>query len=228
MKYTDEELLASIKSYYDTHGELPKASDFCLKNALPSRGTIQKRFGSWNNAITLANLTPIKVKKPNKYWDKDKIVEAIQYFYKANNRNPTQRDFSNNRYYPDHKTVLKFYDSWYAALLDSGLQPDYNIGWGINTKSLDGHLYRSRAEAYFADSFLYEKFIYVIEPAYPQAYNKYYDWYIIDLDLYIELDGGIRPNTIKEKTEINRILNRKCLIIPSSSIYNKTSLYSFM
>jgi hypothetical protein len=37
--------------------------------------------------------------------------------------------------------------------------------------------------------------------------------------LYIELDGELRPETIKEKVEINKQLNRNCLFIKTKDIY---------
>ena len=80
------------------------------------------------------------------------------------------------------------------------------------------------------DLYVYDKFNYVIEPKYPEQYHKWYDWYIPSLDLYIELDGGIRPQATIEKIKINRLLHRKCLIIPTYTIKspNRNTLEDFM
>ena len=105
------------------------------------------------------------------------------------------------------------------AIEAAGFEPNIQNGFGIDTYGLDGHLYRSQAEAYFADNFLYGKYKYVVEPKYPEPHNKFYDWYIEDLNVYIELDGGLRPQVIEEKIEINKNLGRKLLVYTTEQIY---------
>ena len=93
----------------------------------------------------------------------------------------------------------------------------------------DNKLYRSNAEVYFVTKYLFNKIDYIIEPNYPKPYNKKrYDWYIPSLDLYIELDGGCRPEAISEKIEINKILGRQLLLIQTKDIYNKNTLKDFL
>lgn len=75
---------------------------------------------------------------------------------------------------------------------------------------------------YFADTFLYGNYTYDIEPKYPEPHNRYYDWYVHELDLYIELDGGIRPEVIKEKVSINKKLGRNLKVVKTSEIYVST------
>ena len=152
---------------------------------------------------------------------KESIITSIIDFYNTYNRLPGIRDFgSNNPTYPSHDTVKAHFKTWNAAIEAAGFEPNIQNGFGVDTYGLDGHLYRSRAESYFADTYLYSKYKYVIEPKYPKPYNKYYDWYIPSLDLYIELDGGIRPETTKEKIAINKLLNRTCLLIATDKIYD--------
>ena len=67
-----------------------------------------------------------------------------------------------------------------------------------------------------------------MEPKYPKPYHKYYDWYIPELGLYIELDGGIRPQVTEEKVNINKILKRTCLFIPITEIYKYKQLSDFI
>ena len=158
-------------------------------------------------------------------WSKDSIIQAIKSFYSKNNKIPAARDFNNTNYeYPNTTTVKRHFGTWNAAIEAAGFPPNIQNGFGIDTYGLDGHLYRSLYEAYFADTYLYSKYEYVIEPKYPEPYNKYYDWYIPSLDLYIELDGGCRPETTKEKLAINKILNRKLLLLPAQAIYSNQRL----
>ncbi len=156
-------------------------------------------------------------------FSKEEVLLAIKDFYTKFGRIPEYRDFDNpDNNYPTTPVVKRLFVTWNNAIASAGFEPNIQNGFGINTVGLDGHLYRSSAEAYFADTFLYKKYIYDIEPKYPIPYNRYYDWYIEELDLYIELDGGIRPDTIKEKILINKALHRSLLCIATTSIYSKT------
>lgn len=54
--YTKDILIDLMKRYVSIHKYLPNSND--LIDKLPSRGIYIKHFGSWNNAITSAGLTP--------------------------------------------------------------------------------------------------------------------------------------------------------------------------
>lgn len=148
-------------------------------------------------------------------YSKDSIIAKIQEYVKITNKLPNSKQDNTEviKDFPSAPTVRKYFGSWNAAIEAAGFVPNAQNGYGINTYGLDGHLYRSQAEAYFADTYLYGKYSYNIEPKYPEPHNRYYDWYIPSLDLYIELDGGIRPDTIKEKISINKCLQRDVLFI---------------
>jgi len=143
----------------------------------------------------------------------EEIIELIRLFVTTNGKIPEYRDFSFKNGYTSAEAVKYHFGSWNKGIEAAGFTPNTQSGYGIRTHGLDNHLYRSQAEAYFCDNFLFNKYDYIIEPAYPEKYNKYYDWYIPSLDLYIELDGGCRPEIIKEKIQINKLLSRNCLFI---------------
>lgn len=76
------------------------------------------------------------------------------------------------------------------------------------------------AEAYFVDNFLYKKYSY--EYYTPYGNGWFYDFYIKELDLYIELDGGFTGEyrkKIEQKVEYNKIMNRKLLVVSITTIY---------
>lgn len=54
--YTDDELLAYLKQFYEDIGRIPKQLDFNENPIYPSFGTYKKRFGSWQKALKLVNL----------------------------------------------------------------------------------------------------------------------------------------------------------------------------
>jgi hypothetical protein len=160
---------------------------------------------------------------------KQSILSQIKLFVEEHGRIPTTRDWIRKTdKYPDFKTVIYHFGTWNIALEQAGFIPNIQNGFGVNTRGIDGHLYRSQAEAYFADTYLYNKYEYLVEPKYPKPYNRYYDWHITTLDLYIELDGGCRPDIAKKKLEINIKLNRKCLILPIGKIYSVDYIVSLL
>lgn len=218
-----EDLLNYLVEYYNTHGEAPSTRKFDAITNYPNSVTYKRNFGSWNKALELAGL-PIKQRKPKIPYSKDYIVGSIIEYIKKYNKIPTTNEFDADKNFPSSITVVKYCGSWENAIRDAGYTPDIGSGFGIYTKALDGNTYRSKAEAYFVDTYLFDKYSYIIEPSYPKPEERRrYDWYIKELDVYIELDGGCRPNIITEKVAINKRLNIDCAIIPVKNIYlNKT------
>lgn len=159
-------------------------------------------------------------------WTKETILLSLKKYYLKYKKIPEAREFRFTNDYPSYSTVTYYFNTWNEAIKAAGLIPNTQNGYGIDTFGRDGHLYRSKAEAYFADMYLYGKYEYEIEPKYPKPYNKYYDWYIKELNLYIELDGNLRPEVIEEKIKINKLLGRKLIVVKTSDIYTKDLLDS--
>lgn len=213
-------ILEALKDYYSLYGKSPTSKSVKYSNGkYPTISAVTSHFGSWNSALIEANLP---INNLHDFNTKNSIIDVILDYVADTGEIPGKRDLS------IATTAAKLFGSWNAAIEAAGFEPNIQNGFGVDTYGLDGHLYRSRAEAYFVDNFLFNKYEYLIEPKYPKPHNKYYDWYISSLDLYIELDGGIRPETTKEKIAINTLLNRRCLFIDTSSIYKAASLVNFM
>lgn len=162
-------------------------------------------------------LTPTLIEKPP-LWTKERIIASIQEFFVENGNIPFQKDFEKNSKYPHHDTVRKLFGSWNTAVFAAGLKPYYNDGFGTRTVELDGNLYRSRLEADFCNKWLFNKEIYNYEIPYPKPYRKRYDFFLPIKELYIEIDGGVRPLIIKEKIEINKSLDRNLLVLTRKDI----------
>lgn len=160
-----------------------------------------------------------------KKYNKQDVIKAIQNKAQELGRVPTNTDFrKTNGEYPSIGFITKEFGSWLAALNAAGYRPDSSALYGRPTVAKDGHKYRSKAEADFANKFLYKQYDYIIEPAYASG-DYIYDWYVKELDLYIELDGGIRQGIIQTKMRINDSHNINCLYVPYKQIYlvnNKT------
>lgn len=218
-KYTKDIICDAILRFYSAEKRVPKYDDFTGLVDYPSGHTVCRYFNTWNDAIVASGLEPVTVINSH---DKENITKAIQRFVSTNGRIPTYEDFKHTTEYPSPTTVRRYFNTWNMAIEASGFTPNEPT-FGVPTTGLDGHLYRSTSEAYFADKFLFEKYDYVIEPKYPSPYKKYYDWYVPSIGLYIELDGEIRPDAIKEKIEINKSLSRNCLILTTKDMYKITN-----
>ena len=118
---------------------------------------IKRQFKKYNLPVSDTFKTDIS---------KENIIKCIQNFYKENNRIPQSRDFYLNSKYPSYRTIERIFTSWNNAIEAAGFEPNYNDGYGKRTKAKDGVLYRSQAEVYFVDTFLYEKYIYEYERKY--------------------------------------------------------------
>lgn len=146
-------------------------------------------------------------------WDKNTICNFIQQYYKNYNVIPSIRDTPIGIMFQ----VKKLYGTWNKAVEAAGLIPNIQNGFGINTYAKDGILYRSRAEAYFVDQFLFEKEEYEYEKPYGNGWK--YDFYLPKYNLYIELDGGLRPQRIEEKRKYHLTHGVNCSIIKTEDIY---------
>ncbi len=146
------------------------------------------------------------------------LLSCIKEFYKLHNRIPSYIEFQNNK--PGSGVYQYRFGSWNNAIKAAGFEPNYNDGFGTRTYSKDGILYRSQAEAYFVDNYLYGKYTYEYERKYDN-HNKYYDFYIKELNLYIELDGNCRPEIILDKIIINKQENKNLIVIKTNDIYKK-------
>ena len=157
----------------------------------------------------------------SKHITKEFIIDKIKEFYLKNNRIPNYRDFDTKNSSIDYissTTIQTYFGTFNEAIKAAGFKPDYNDGFGIRTVAKDGILYRSQAEAYFVDNYLYGKYKYEYERKYDN-YTKWYDFYLPELNLYIELDGGLRPQVIEEKILINKQENKNFIVIKTSDIY---------
>ena len=56
-----EEGIRAIREFVRTRGQIPSARDWNTPGRFPSLDNLQKRFGSWNNAIAAAGFVPVPV-----------------------------------------------------------------------------------------------------------------------------------------------------------------------
>ena len=167
----------------------------------------------------------IEINYSNCYFSRELIISKIQEYVSLYNEIPVskvelRKPLDN---FPTLPTVQRYFASWNEAITAAGFTCNYKMGFGTVSMGLDKHSYRSKVEAYFADTFLYNKYKYVIEPKYLNNI-WFYDWYIPELGLYIELDGGIRPWRIEQKQKFNIDNNINCIYIATNKLSNFNNL----
>lgn len=189
-------------SFFNNSIEFIREKYPCLK----SISDIRKNFAKRNIIISCKKLT---------YTDEE-LLNSIRLFVEKYERVPQIRDFEKSSF-PNRETIKDRFGSWNKAIELAGFTANYNNGLGTRIFGLDGILYRSSYEAKFANKHLYGKENYIYELKYPN-HNKFYDFYLPDKDIYIEIDGGLRPEVTQEKIEINKQLNRNLIVVKAKYI----------
>lgn len=123
--YTNKKLLEYLRQFYEKKGRVPVKNDFDGNPRYPSSGTYVNRFGSWNNALIMAELFDNRVRQL--YTDKE-LLEYMRQFDKENGRIPVANDFNNNPKYPNCGTYVNRFGSWNNAIIRAGLKAYHFIG----------------------------------------------------------------------------------------------------
>lgn len=116
-KYSDEELIDILKTFYMNNGRVPMVKDF--KNIKPNESTFIKRFGSWSNALKESGLKKIKYKEES--YTKEDIIKYLKMFYEEFNKVPTIVDLKRTKGYPSATPIVRIFGNYKQALIESGL-----------------------------------------------------------------------------------------------------------
>lgn len=159
-------------------------------------------------------------------WSKELIIEKLQEFHTRYSKIPQHRELDNlTPDYPSKSIIIRHFITFNKAIEAAGLIPNYNDGYGNRTIGKDGRLYRSQAEAYFVDHFLYAKEEYEYEKPYGNGW--FYDFYLPKHNLYIELDGGFTDSVDNYRSKINKKIqyckdnNITLIVIDIKTLYQK-------
>lgn len=127
-QYTDKELLNFLKLFYEENGRIPLQTDFVSNPGYPGYSAYQKRFGSWNNALILAELG---TRQKDKQYTGEELLNFLRFFYEKNEIVPTYRYFRHGPNCPSTETYRKRFGSWNNALKLAGMDVDTVVEQGI-------------------------------------------------------------------------------------------------
>ena len=100
LKYTTEQILECIRRFYTKNGRIPRYDEFNNKNGYPSHFTVQKYFGSWNNAIEEAGFYVNRMNLIN--LTDDELLEHLKRFEEEYGRFPTHKELHNLKNNPGY------------------------------------------------------------------------------------------------------------------------------
>lgn len=114
---TDEEMLQGLMDLATRLGKEPTAKDVDADKTIPSRGTYDRRFGSFSKAKSLAGFSNITKQK----YSDDELKALLVDFYIKNNKSPTQRDCRSSNGLPGPNTFKDRFGGWEEALEAAGV-----------------------------------------------------------------------------------------------------------
>ena len=121
---TKEEIIAEIQRIAKLIKHSPNSREYNEYNQNTScASAIEKRFGSWNNAILAAGLIPTR--QCNQAFTKKEILDSIKAVVNDLNRIPLEKEYAKHPFGVCSNTVLRRnFDSWNKALIAAGLKEE--------------------------------------------------------------------------------------------------------
>ena len=110
--YRKESLLGYLIEYNKAKGTPPKVSDFKKNSKYPNPHLYYRFFGSWNNALKLANLSTRKRGGEKKLSDQE-MLEKVKLYYLTSGKIPKHSEFPS--------TYSIRFGSWNKVLTNAGI-----------------------------------------------------------------------------------------------------------
>lgn len=110
--YRKESLLGYLIEYNKAKGNPPKVSDFKKNSKYPNPHLYYNVFGSWNNALKLANL-PTRKQGGEKKLSNQEMLEKVKSYYLSSGKIPKHSEFPS--------TYSIRFGSWNKVLTNAGI-----------------------------------------------------------------------------------------------------------
>ncbi len=135
---TEAELLSLLKQYYNDYKKVPSLTDFSKNPKYPSPETYRNHFGSWSNAMKLADLdvdTVVKEGKIPSSYHKGRVAELLVFnSFKDKNNAIDLSGVNCNSIFDGMCPRGRSYDVKSAALTYNKKYPSSG-GWGFHFRN---------------------------------------------------------------------------------------------
>lgn len=119
--YTDEDILNALRDFYLRNGHYISTTLYQESGTRPGLPVIQKRFGSWNNALSAADI-PLNKEMEQKY-TKEEIIRVLRDFYE-NNGIITREFYMLSGQIPHLHTIINYFGTWESALEEADIDTE--------------------------------------------------------------------------------------------------------
>ena len=120
LRYSEAELIDLLQKKAKELGKTPTALEVEVDPDMPTPTTYRNVFGTWNEALKVANLRPIITQ----HWSKMELIDMLQKKAKELGRAPTASDMNADDEMPSSATYRNAFGSWNEALLAADLSPN--------------------------------------------------------------------------------------------------------
>lgn len=120
---SDEDLIASLKSFYEKNKRVPTQKECRASNGLYGPNTYKDRFGGWNNALEKAGIGKNTLRS-NQVTDEE-LLDSLWQFYLENGYAPRHEDCNNLKdftYLKAHMIYARRFGSFSEALKLAGIE----------------------------------------------------------------------------------------------------------
>lgn len=121
-RYTDEQLIGAVQVVAMRLGRTPSCDEWDAGRYRPNRGTLETRFGSWNDAMRAAGLEPrpkgvvITQAGGISALDEEELLRAAAARIAELGHVPTSYEWYRGRYQPSYSTLKRHFGSWAAFI----------------------------------------------------------------------------------------------------------------
>ena len=116
--WTREELIEFLVKLGEKLGRTPTTRDVNNTEDMPNACTYRNYFGSWNNALEAAGLSP----NMRYDWTREELIELLVKLGEKLGRTPVIKDVGADKDMPSAYAYMRFFGSWNKALKAAGLK----------------------------------------------------------------------------------------------------------
>lgn len=120
--YSQQKAIVMIKKFVKLNGRIPKETEFCSANGLPSTGALLRLFGSQNKAVEMAGFSTRPARgKSEKVYPDEELKDKLRAFCKETKRIPLGEEITKSKMLPSRDTYIRRFGSIENSLRVSGI-----------------------------------------------------------------------------------------------------------